>query len=415
MQNKSKMHWWIVAVMCGIVMTGGGFVYMATGVFIAPITQDFGVYHGSVAMHNTVTLLFAAFMTLQVSPLMNRFSLKKVFLAGALLVGGANYFIGWSNTLWQLNVLGALRGIGSGLLIWVPVTIVINEWFEEKHSLATSIVLSFSSITGSIFAPLFTLMIENIGWSQTHRFMGILAIVCSLPAVLLNYTLDPRDSGYLPYGMTEGQVNVSGQAENGDIIPEQRDISGAYSSFILLLIFGLCQTMLTGLPQHFTSFAESIGVSVSVGGSLISAAMLSSIIFKLLVGYLSDTWGAVPGTMMMLILTTLGTIVLMVTNNVPILLFGAIMFGAVYTLPTIGVTILMRHFYGRYLFQRLFPMMAFVTNIGSAVAISAIGYLYDFTGSYNSAFLIALVVGIMDIIIILYVQKKYKSQQVAVN
>ena len=54
--------------------------------------------------------------------------------------------MGFVKTLPMFYILGALRGMSTALFSSVPLTMIINNWFVEKHGLATSIVLSFSGV-----------------------------------------------------------------------------------------------------------------------------------------------------------------------------------------------------------------------------------------------------------------------------
>ncbi|GEK92090.1 MFS transporter [Alkalibacterium kapii] len=408
MISKSMKHWIVAVMMCGIAISAVGLPVMTNGVFITPIADSLNVFRGSVAMHNTLSLFMKAVMSLYVPRLIKRFGFKRTILAGVLLAGGSNYLMGWSGALWQFNILGFLRGVGTGLLAWVPLTIVINEWFNEKHGLVTSIVLSFSSIGGAIFSPVFSNLITSIGWEQSYRFMGILIVLFSLPALIVPYTLNPRDSGYLPYGTDDSK---EGQAKDEAVLKrdEQRDVS--LFNFGLLFMFTLLQTLLIGIPQHFPGFVQSIGYTSEIGATMLSIAMVSSIGFKLGLGYVSDYWGPVKSTVGVLMLIGLSSFILFSFEQISILNIGAFLFGAAYSIPSVSVTLLTKEFFGRYHFTRLYPILAFSNSLGGAISISAVGFIYDFTGSYSPAFAVALGINLLNMLVIFLIVNRLKSNQ----
>lgn len=408
LQTNSKKHWLVLIAMCGLAVTGAGLPVMSNGVFITPIADALGVYRGSVAMHNTMTLVFKAILSLYAPVLIHKYSFKKVITAGVLLVGVTNYLIGLTDQIWLFNVLGMLRGVGAGLLAWVPLTMIINQWFEKKHGLVTSIVLSFSSIAGAIFSPIFTTLIGVLGWAQTNRIMGLIAILFGLPAIFLKYTLDPRDSGYLPYG--HEPARETHKESRGIEFSTASDLyKVSYVVFGLFMLFALFQTMLTGITQHYPGFAGTIGLSINAGATLMSVTMISSIGFKLLIGWLSDYIGPVKGSLWMLVVMGAGLLLLTISPNLNVLLIGAFLFGAAYTMPSVGVALLTRHFFGVHMYPRLYPRIAFSTSLGSGIAISAIGYIYDYTGSYQPAFVIALVLLVFDLFVLLFVSYKTRK------
>ncbi|GAA0363746.1 MFS transporter [Alkalibacterium iburiense] len=403
MRNKSSKHWIVMLTLCGVAISAVGLPVMTNGVFIQPIADSLGVYRGTVSVHNTMTLLLKAVMSLYAPRLIRRYTFKKAMIIGTLLAGLSNYFLGWTNQIWLFNVLGTIRGIGTGMLAWVPLTIVINEWFSEKHGLVTSIVLSFSSITGAIFSPIFTSLIQSLGWAQSYRIMGLLIILFALPIILVPFTVNPRESGYLPYGLVEKGEKDSGQART--VIRREEGVEVSTLLFSLLFIFTLLQTMLIGVPQHFPGFSGTVGWQESVGATMLSIAMISSIGFKLGLGYISDIIGPVKSTVSILSFVGLASILLMLTRRVPILYIAAFFYGSIYAIPSVSVTLLTKEFFGRYHFTRLYPILAFSTSLGGAISLSLVGFIYDFTGSYVPAFAGSLVINIINICVLLYLNK----------
>ncbi|PRY82474.1 MFS transporter [Alkalibacterium olivapovliticus] len=408
MKNKSMKHWIVMLTLCGITISAIGLPVMTNGVFITPIADSLGVYRGSVAMHNTLTLFMKAIMSLYAGILIKKYPFKLVILFGVLLAGISNILLGFANSILIFNILGIVRGIGSGLLAWVPVTIVVNEWFEEKHGLVMSIVLSFSSVTGAVFSPIFTNLIDTIGWEQSYQIMGLLIIAFTIPAIVIPYTLDPRDSGYLPYGyveVDEETVNKKGRTIKRE---DQRGVSGLL--FGLMFAFTLLQTMLIGVPQHFPGFAQTVNLTSGVGATMLSLAMISSIGFKLGMGYISDFVGPIKSTLSMIFLVAVASLLFIFFHTEGTLYASSLLYGAVFSIPSVSVTLLTKEFFGRYHFVRLYPILAFATSLGGALSISLVGYIFDFTGSYIPAFIFSLAVNLVNFGILWGMVRLYKNK-----
>lgn len=408
MKNKSMKHWIVMLALCGMTISAVGLPVMTNGVFITPIANSLGVYRGSVSMHNTLTLFMKAIMSLYAGILIKKYPFKMVILFGVLLAGISNILLGFANSILIFNILGTLRGIGSGLLAWVPVTIIVNEWFEEKHGLVMSIVLSFSSLTGAIFSPIFTNLIATIGWEQSYQIMGLLIIAFTIPALIIPYTLDPRESGYLPYGQIEAEEGTADRKGMTIKREDQRSVNGLL--FGLMFAFTLLQTMLIGVPQHFPGFAETVDLTSEVGATMLSVAMLSSIVFKLGMGYVSDFVGPIKSTLSMITLVGVASLIIIFFHTEGILYAAALMFGAIFSIPSVSVTLLTKEFFGRYHFVRLYPILAFATSLGGALSISLVGYIFDFTGSYIPAFIFSLGINIVNFAILSVMVRLYRNQ-----
>lgn len=403
--NKSKKHWIVALVCSGLAMSVAGIPINAGGVFFTPVAESLGVLRGAFSVHSTLTLIGVAVASLFAPTLIRRYRLKPVLIVGILLTSISNIFMGFAQNLIWFYILGSIRGIGSGLVAVVPLTMIINQWFDKHHGLVTSIILSFTGIAGTIFSPIFTYLIGAIGWEYSYILMGIFILGGSIPAIVYPFSLNPRDDGLLPYGYSESkeensQEKVYTEKSNGIDV----------SVLFLVLVFALLLTMITGIPQHFPGYAETINHSLSVGSVMLSAAMLGNIIFKVLFGLLSDRIGPTKTSVSMIALNIISIAFLLTASNVWILIISSFLFGAIYALPAVGVTLMTREFFGIRNFAKVYPVISFATAIGGAISISLVGYIYDFTGTYVPAFIISLIFHIINITFIFLAARKVATK-----
>lgn len=407
MSNNSVKHWLVLAMCCLLAVVAVGLPVMTAGVFITPIAESLGIYRGTVALHNTMTLIFKAILGLYAPRVIDKFGVKKTLVSASLIVSLSNYFLGWTTSIIIFTILGTLRGIGAGLIAWVPITLLVNHWFEKKNGFVTSIVLSFSSIGGAIFSPVFTSLIASLGWQQAYRMMGVTAFILSLPAMVLSYSLDPKQSGLLPYGAS---LDQSKDSKKKSVI--KRDNRGDLSQelFIIFMIFALMQTLAIGIPQHFPGFAESIGHDQTFGASLMSATMISSIAFKLGAGYVSDRIGSITTTNLIMVSTIIASVMFAISTKSSVLFPAAILMGGVFAIPSVALVLLTKRFFGLYNFAQFYPKVSFAVAIGGSISVSAIGFIYDFTQSYIPAFIGLIIVNVLGLLILKFLSKKYLSQ-----
>ena len=200
MINKSYKHWMTVFLMCCLAASSIGLCTNAIGVFYTPVAKSLKVLKGTFAMHATFSTLATALTSLKMSKVIKKYSYKKVLLIGVILSSGATWLMSYSTSVYLFYILGILRGIGVGIYGMVPITVVITNWFDKKHGLATSLALSFSGLSGAIFSPLLSSWITCYGWQMTYRFMAICILVLVLPALIVPWNIDPRKEHLLPYG-----------------------------------------------------------------------------------------------------------------------------------------------------------------------------------------------------------------------
>lgn len=211
-------------------------------------------------------------------------------------------------------------------------------------------------------------------------------LILALPAILYSYELDPKDEGLLPYGFTENKSSIQHSADRTG----KRAFSYKSTAFLLIFFIALTHTSITGISQHLPGYAESNALSIQIGGYLLSAVMIGNITFKLIIGSLSDWLGIIKSSAIMMTLNAISIIMLLTLSNPYVLIFSAFLFGTVFTIPAVALPLLTTEMFGKKVYPRVYPILSFAAGLGGAFSMTFVGYAYDFTGSYASAFILAL-------------------------
>ena len=362
----------IVFFMCCLAASSIGLCTNAIGVFYTPVAKSLKVLKGTFAMHATLSTLATALTLLKISKVIKKYSYKKVLLIGVILSSGATWLMSYSTSVYLFYILGILRGIGVGIYGMVPITVVITNWFDKKHGLATSLALSFSGLSGAIFSPLLSSWITCYGWQMTYRFMAICILVLVLPALIVPWNIDPRKEHLLPYGYQNRKETTKVQNNKIKLLT---------ISFLCMCLFTLLHTSITGISQHLSGVAVSIHLSVTIGATFMSFTMIGNISTKLLIGFLSDLLSPIKAVIMMILTNcfSLGLLFLGVIHQEIMLLYiGSFMFGSIYSVGAVGIPMLTHYFFGNENYARTYSFIGFLTNVGSASSLTLIGYLYDF-------------------------------------
>ncbi len=396
MINKSYKHWMIVLLMCCLAASSIGLCTNAIGVFYTPVAKSLKVLKGTFAMHATLSTLATALTSLKMSKVIKKYSYKKVLLIGVILSSGATWLMSYSTSVYLFYILGILRGIGVGIYGMVPITVVITNWFDKKHGLATSLALSFSGLSGAIFSPLLSSWITRYGWQMTYRFMAICILVLVLPALIVPWNIDPRKEHLLPYGYQNRRETAKVQNNKIKLLT---------ISFLCMCLFTLLHTSITGISQHLSGIAVSIHLSAAIGATFMSFTMIGNISTKLLIGFLSDLLSPIKAVIMM-ILTNCISLVLLFLG---VIHQETLLFGSIYSVGAVGIPMLTRYFFGNENYARTYSVIGFLTNVGSASSLTLIGYLYDFTQNYQIVFIIALCFHLINFILLVVICLRYNG------
>ncbi len=403
MCDYHNKHWKVLIVMCGFSAASIGICINSVGVFYTPVSISLNVLRGSFIMHITLSSIVSALASIFILKVLNEKNLKKHLFLGVVASSASTYLMAYSNQMWQFHVLGVIRGIGTSLFSIVVLTYIINQWFYDKKGLAISIVLSFGGIAGAIFSPLFTKVIMNYGWENGYKLMAISIFLLCLPALSQSISLKPKTLGLYPYGFKE-EIHQNEKSE-----PSKTYFDLKHISFYCICIFSLLLTSVIGMTQHLPSYALTIGANTTIGALMVSFGMFGNIISKLTIGLLSDAIGAFKSALIMIVINTIAVFVLMTSSSETLLLLGSFLFGFIYSVSAVGISLITMDLFGQQNYSNVYPIISFASNFGNALSISLIGYLFDFTGSYFGTFIVIMIVNIINIILLTVAMKNRRD------
>ncbi|MBR0386064.1 MAG: MFS transporter, partial [Erysipelotrichaceae bacterium] len=341
------------------------------GVFFSPIAETLSQKRGSVALFYTIMAFSAAFFSVIVSSKATNKNYKKFYVGGIICCMASLVLMANASGLAMLYAGGLLLGASFSPFFMVMITTVINCSIEGNVGTITGIVFSFSGIAGAIFSPLFAGIIEKTGWNRAFYIMAAMTLVLCLPGVFADMKVERENS--------------------------QADSAGEFNYFqfgyICVILMSVCYLVLPAFPQHFPGLATSKGLDPSVGPLLVSAAMIGNIVFKLIAGILVDKLGSVKSMLIMTFINMAGNVLLLITNSKYLAMAAAFLFGAIYSVTAVVNACHVKELYGADNYKKAYSVVSLAGNISNALAVSAVGYVYDFFSSYDPALIMGLMLG----------------------
>ncbi len=389
--------------MCGLIATSVGIIANVSGLFFTPVAEEFQVLKGSVSMTLTIANLCFALGGLAAPKLIREETLKQVLIIGTACIAGSTALLGLSGNLWMMYVLNAVRGFAGGILGFVLVTMVINNWFYKSTGLMTSIAMSFSGLTGALCSPLLASVIEHAGWRIGYLIAALMTVLFNLPSILFLPSIDPGRSGMKPYGDTE--THTSG--EIGASKKSSSEVSSGLLSVVVLFAFMACGV--TALPQHFPGIASSYGLNASTGAYMLSVSMAANTFGKMIFGAMADRFGTKLSMLIYSVLTIAGILLIQLIHTPAVLYVGAGLVGLTYALGAVAVVMLTKDMFGLENYSRTYPVTSLAGAVGNALLASMIGFMYDFSGDYRSTLFLMLAMLTINTLIILTVYRGRKK------
>lgn len=178
----------------------GGISY-AWGVFVVPMTNEFGWSSAEATLPFTVFMVVFSLTMVPAGSLQDRIGPSKVSAAGAVLLfvayGLASLVESISSPWWLVLTYGLIGGVACGL-VYACVAPSARKWFPDKPGLAISLAVMGFGLAAVFVAPLkANYLIPTFGISGT---LFILAIVTSLVCLFAAWLIRDPAEGWLPEG-----------------------------------------------------------------------------------------------------------------------------------------------------------------------------------------------------------------------
>lgn len=387
--KKERIHYsWFILIACCMLQFGStGAIGYTFGIFFKPVTSELNVGIGSIALYITIQNITAAFAMPIVSKILPRKEINYIVATAMAIISLIYIIMSKFTALWQWYIAGIIVGAASSFVFFVPMPILITNWFEKKTGFAMGIGAMFSGLGGAVVTPLAMKFMTKYGWRSTYIFIGILSALVVIPVVLLVIRFRPSDLGLKPYGASEKVESNNGNMVIGGVSKEIALKSKTFK--ILFVTCGMISINATFI-QHFPTFFISIGITPTIAASFSSVIMISTIFIKIFYGWLNDRVGVRNATTISIGFLILSFLAFIFSKNLIIYYIAAVLFAFSPTMMALTPSLLTRNVFGIKDYSSIFAFTTMGTSLISAFGSSFYGFIYDTFGSYTPAFIIAI-------------------------
>ena len=398
--------WWVVAAGFVCTMLAIGSTTYAFGLFVAPLSQEFGLSRAN-ANSGMIALLvgFAAWAPL-VGRVIDRAPARVVMIGGSLLLAAGFLLVATlrSPVAMLLAVVGpvALGTVACGAL---AANVVTARWFLRQRGRAMGLLAVSTSAGGFVVPPLLALMMAQWGWRGALVAQAAIIVAVVGLVVLWKMRDRPQDLGLLPDGATAAE-----QAAKPVLAAEQTvwtfgRLLGQRNFWLITVGMGI----LLGADQALLASLIPYGVDAGFGPAraalLLSCLTFSAILGKLAIGALADRYdkrylfcivAACNISFLLLLLQQPDYLVLAAACCVIGLAIGG-------TYPL--WTTLTADCFGSASFGVVMGSMNMAMMPFSIVAIRFAGETYDRSGSYAPAFWVFIGTALLAVLLVLAIRR----------
>ncbi len=386
---------WIVAVASGIAIMAGSNIQYTFGVFVKPLTNKFGWSRAAISGAVSGRSMVQSILSPIVGALSDRYGSKQLIILGICLAGLGYLLFSRLSSLWQLYVLTTLL-IGTGsIFVTTPAIVAVTKWFGGKGGLANGIALSGHSLAQIIMPPLATYLFLKYGWITCFVILGpAIWIVGGIAWLFIR----------MPPSLA-GQVEAVPRADGrvGEKTSEQGSFTRAEALrtrtlWVMVTIYMIVATCYQLVVIHIVPAATDVGITPEAAAIILTLSGVGNTTGRLLFGLVASKIG--NRTALVLCLGTQALLFFLLIGVRSLYLFYAIL--TVYGLVYGGATPLMPTITGSYFGTKsvgsIYGIVSSAYNVGGVIGPFLAGYVFDITGNYRIAFLLAGIVSMLAVL-----------------
>lgn len=365
-------------------------VWYAYSVFLVAFLREFGWSRSVLAGAFSVFALVNGAWNPVVGWLTDRWGPRRVVTAGGVVLALGLVADGQIERPWQLYVLfGFVTAIGVSTAGWTPAVVLVQRHFEARVGLALGIAGSGIGMGILLVVPICQALIDAFGWRWAFRALGVVAAVWIVPAAWLAVCDDASAAAPgAARSVRRAVASMSGGA---------RDLAlrAALLTLPFWLIAGakfLGNIASQALLVHQAAYLVDHGITPMIAASAISLVGIASIVGKTGGGWLSDHVDREIVYVLGMAFVFASIVALEVVALAPSSwsVYGyAVLMGLGYSVTASLIpAILSDRFRGSH-FGAIFGVAQVGSAIGSAIGAWLAGRIFDVTGSYGIALVVA--------------------------
>lgn len=179
--------WRVVAgAAAGVFVSFASVVVYTFGVFLKPLTEEFGLSRESVSMAFGIAALTVAVCSPPLGMLLDRFGPLRIILPCIAIFGVSYASLAWlSPNLWHLYLVFFCIGVVANGTAQMAYARAVSTWFVRRRGLALSLLMAGGAIGGMLLPGAAQWLIAAAGWRTAFLYLGVSVLLIGLPVAAL--------------------------------------------------------------------------------------------------------------------------------------------------------------------------------------------------------------------------------------
>lgn len=375
MEKKSKFFygWIIIACLFAIAMFPMAFYSNFFSYYQVPVSEEFGCTYAQFSLSNTASTVASILFSLTLASKLGKGNTRLFMLIGGLVGAVALYAQSCITAIWQLYITFFIVNFALSAITYIPINILISNWFEDKKGLVTSVVFAGSGLGGMLFSGWIANIIANQGWRAGWRITALIVAV-TVVIVFIFIRKTPQEMGLAPYKSAKTAADVAAASKAAasaggwaGLSKSEAFKTTAFWFYVLCLV--CCGVVAAGVFTQVPTYLIENGVDYAPVMAVFSGV---TIVGTVVTGPLIDKLGISKGSVVTCLISGIAIVCLILVTK-----FGA---GAAYACMII------------------IPFGAAITSLAPPLLTGSIFGYKDYGGIYgigNSCFMAGCMIGPM--------------------
>ncbi len=383
-------------------------------VFFVALIDHFHWGRAEAAGAQSIAMVVYMIMAPIIGTLVDRIGPRKVIVPGILLTGLGFLLCTQIQTLFQFYLFfGIIVGIGVTCLSIAPFTVILAHWFERKRGTANGLAGVGIGLGIFILVPLIQYLISTQGWQFAFFILSLLILAFPLPLNAIFLKHRPQEIGLLIDGDllppsdhrgTKDPKNKEGS--NPPLFHREKELIKIFKTarFWYAILYPSLTTLgVYIIIVHHLRYLVDLGVDKIWAASLFAIVGVLSAGFRLFWGWFSDRMGREITFTMGEICFSSGILFLLLfqhAHSYALLYLFALFFGAGWGVTAPMFMSITADLYKGKHFGLIYGMLEGMIGLGSAFGAWIGGYIFDQTNNYFWAFMLAMILNLMSILLV---------------
>ena len=399
--SQDSHYSWFRLLITFLIGTSLNIGMWAIVIVLPDIQKEFNFNRGEVSVLFSFTMVGFALGNFILGKLVDKYGIILTLLFASFTVVLGFFISAFSYSLILLSFCHVMIGFGTAAGFG-PLMSDISFWFSKRRGIAVSVAASGNYFSGIIWPTLISAIFSNtFDWRFLYVLFGIIAVILTIP---LSFLLRKKiEKSILDKETTEANQKLS-----------EKFISPSLLLIILILASIACCVAMS-MPQiHIVALCVDLGFSPIVGTNMLSLMLAGGVISRIISGVAVDYFGGFKVLLVGSSLQCLALFLYLPFDGLTSLYLVSLIFGLAQGGIVPSYAVILREYLPTQNIASKIGIVLMATIFGMAFGGWVSGFIFDLTGSYSLAFLNGIIWNFINILLIIYLMFKGKSNKTMV-